>query len=114
MDILTQITWGYMQEKLDEILEKEPEILILEWALLPIDSKYWDKCNLKILMKADEIERKNKVMQRDRIAEEYFLKRDANSMDYNQIEFDFTFENDYQTETMEQMIEQISKLLKKE
>ncbi len=40
MDILTDITWEYMQSILDEILKKEEkEIIIIEWALLPI-SKY--------------------------------------------------------------------------
>lgn len=107
MDILTDITWGYMQEILDEILEKENgEDIILEWALLPI-GKYWNKCDVKILMKADDEERKNKVMQRDKISEEYFLKRDSGSIDYSPYEFDYIFENDYQLETMEKIVKTI-------
>ncbi len=107
MDILTDITWGYMQEMLDEILKKETgEIIILEWALLPI-SQYWEKCNTKILMKAEDRERKNKVMERDQISEEYFLKRDAGSIDYTAFEFDYIFENDYDLETMKKMVNTI-------
>lgn len=107
MNQLTEITWGYMQQVLDEILKQEPEILILEWALLPSVSKYWNQCNVKILVKANDTIRKNKVMERDGITEEYFVKRDASSMDYTQFQFDYIFENDYQLETMEKIINQI-------
>ena len=107
MDILTDITWGYMQEILDEILKKETgETIILEWALLPI-SKYWEQCDTKIIIKAEDEERKNKVMQRDKISEEYFLKRDSGSIDYAPYEFDYIFENDYRLETMQEMVNAI-------
>ena len=104
MDILTGITWGYMQEILDDILKRQPEIMILEWALLPMDSKYWEICDIKILMQSDDRQRKNKVMERDNISEEYFLKRDAGSMDYAQFDFDYVFENDYKPETMKKIV----------
>lgn len=107
MDILTQITWGYMQKILDDILEKQPEIIILEWALLPTDSKYWEKCDIKILIQSDDKQRKNKVIERDHISEEYFLKRDAGSVDYTPFEFDYIFENDYTLETMEKIANSI-------
>lgn len=107
MTILTDITWHYMQKILDEIIKKETgEIIILEWALLPI-SKYWEKCDVKILIKADDEERKEKVMQRDYISEEYFLKRDAGSIDYTPYKFDYVFHNDYKTEKMEEMVNTI-------
>ena len=107
MDILTDITWGYMQEMLDEILEKEKgNTIILEWALLPI-SKYWKKSNVKILIKAEDEERKSKVIERDKISEEYFLKRDAGGIDYTPFEFDYIFENDYNLETMQKIVNTI-------
>lgn len=109
MDVLTNITWGYMQEILDDILKKEPEIIVLEWALLPIDSKYWGKCDIKVLMKAEDSIRKNKVMERDKISEEYFLKREANSLEYSKFEYDDIFENDYKLETIEEMVKKIKK-----
>ena len=92
MDTLTEITWGYMQNILDEIIKKEQkEIIILEWALLPI-SKYWEKSQIKILMTANDKERKNKVIERDNIKEEYFLKRESNALDYKLYKFDYIFE----------------------
>lgn len=104
MDKLTEITWGYMQKVLDDILSKQPNNLILEWALLPIDKKYWKQCDIKVLIKADDNKRKNKVMQRDNISEAYFLKREANSVNYEKYQFDYVFENDYQLETMEKIV----------
>lgn len=108
MDMLTEITWGYMQEILDKILDEEKEkgtkAIILEWALLPI-GKYWEMCDTKIYMKANEQDRKNKVIQRDQISEEYFLKRDSGGIDYTPYKFDFIFENDYKMETMDKFIE---------
>lgn len=106
MDILTEITWGYMQEILDETLKKESKTIILEWALLP-SSKYWEKCDIKILIQANDEERKEKVMQRDHISEEYFLKRDSRSIDYTLYEFDYVFNNDYKLETMGKIINTI-------
>ncbi len=106
-NILTDITWGYMQKMLDEILEKETkDTIIIEWALLPI-SKYWNQCDAKIWIKAEGQKRKNKVMQRDKITEEYFLKRDASSINYEPYEFDYIFENDYTLETMGKMLNAI-------
>lgn len=103
MSILTDITWDYMQEVMDDILERESgETIILEWALLPI-SKYWEKCDTKILIKANDEERKSKVIQRDNISEEYFLKRDSGSIDYTPYEFNYIFDNDYKIETIEKI-----------
>ena len=107
MKKLTEITWGYMQKVLDEILINETnEAIILEWALLP-NSKYWEKCNIKILIKSDDKERKSKVIERDNITEEYFLKRDSESIDYALYNFDYIFENDYKKETIEKIVKTI-------
>ena len=107
MDILTDITWKYMQSILDEILKKEEkEIIILEWALLPI-SKYWNNSYIKILMTAKDNERKNKVMQRDKISEEYFAKRDSKALNYTLYKYDYIFENDYKLETIEKIIKKL-------
>ena len=103
MDQLTQITWNYMQQELDEIIKNETgEYIILEWALLPI-SKYWDNCDIKILMKASEEQRKRRVIERDNITEEYFFKRDKNSIDYEKYKFNFIVKNDYREETLEKI-----------
>ena len=107
MNILTDITWGYMQNILDEIIEKEEkETIILEWTLLPI-SKYWSNSYIKILMTAKDEERKQKVMQRDNISEEYFIKRDSGAIDYTPYQFDYIFENNYKLDTIKKIAETI-------
>ena len=106
MDILTDVTWDYMQEKIDEILKNNPEIIILEWALLPI-SKYWEKSDVKILIQANQDERKKKVIERDEITEEYFEKRDSKSLDYETVNADFKFYNEYEKKQMKDFVNQI-------
>ena len=106
MDILTNLTWGYMEEKIDKIIKNETKPIILEWALLPI-SKFWEQCDTKIIMKADRKERKQKVILRDAITEEYFEKRDSKSLDYSNLKADFTFVNNYNEKTMEDFANQI-------
>lgn len=106
MDELTEITWGYMKRKLDNILKKKQDYLVLEWTLLP-KVEYWNKCNYKILVEADANERKEKVLKRDNITDEYFNKRDSASIDYSNIEFDYTLKNDYNIKTIERVAKEI-------
>lgn len=114
MAILTDMTWDYMQVMMDDMLQKETgDVIILEWALLPI-SKYWQKCDVKILMQSDDTQRKNKVMERDHISEEYFLKREEGGIDYAPYDFDFIFENDYQLQTMEKKVDIVNRKIQKE
>ena len=108
MEELSDITWGFMQQQLNYILSQDEDIIILEWILLP-NSKYWELCEHKILVKSNDIVRKNKVIARDNISEEYFNKRDSASIDYSDIQFDCIFENDYQEQTMNRMINRLSK-----
>ena len=107
MKKLSDLTWDFMQQQLDTILSQNDETIVLEWILLP-HSRYWKKCDCKILVTSDDVRRKNKVMKRDNISEEYFEKRDSASIDYSQIKFDYTFENDYQAQTMRKMLDRIS------
>lgn len=107
MKELTDITWNYMQQQLNQILSQDDDIIILEWILLP-NSKYWKLCDSKILVTSNDIARKNKVMERDNISEDYFNKRDSASIDYSTIQFDYIFENDYQTQTMDEVVNRLS------
>ena len=111
MDRLTDITWDYMQKQLDLILSQKDEIIILDWMLLP-KSQYWDKCNFKILAQSNDIMRKEKILKRDNISEEYFDKREASSFDYSNVIFDYIFENDYQEKNLMEAVNTIKKGLK--
>ena len=103
MKELSDLTWEFMQQQLDSILLQGDETIVLEWILLP-HSRYWKKCDCKILVTSDNEIRKNKVMERDNISEEYFDKRDSASIDYTKTYFDYIFENDYKAQTMKKML----------
>lgn len=106
MNELSDLTWKYMKKTLDDILSQTDKTIILEWILLP-HSKYWKMCDSRILVTSQDDVRKSKVLERDNISEEYFEKRDSASIDYSPFEFDYILENDYQSQTMNKMIERI-------
>lgn len=106
MDILTSLTWNYMQDKLDIILSKNNDYCILDWALLPI-VKYFDMCDIKILINSDDIKRKERIIKRDNISKEYLEKREANTLDYSKFQFDYIFNNNYSKETLNSIIDTI-------
>ena len=105
---LMRITQSDAEQEIYDILSrKDNNIVILEWIKLPI-SKYWHECDIKILVKADHIKRKNKVLERDNISEEYFEKRDLSAISYKESEFNYIFENNYNEKEMEENIDIIS------
>lgn len=108
MKELSDITWRFMQQQLNNILSQNDDNIILEWILLP-HSRYWEMCDFKILVKSDYVVRKNKVIARDNISEEYFNKRDSASIDYSDIQFDYIFENDYQEQTLNETLDKLIK-----
>lgn len=104
---LMQITQSDAEQEIDGILsKKDNSIIVLEWIKLPI-SKYWQRCDTKILVKAEQEKRKERVIKRDNISEEYFKKRDSASMEYEESEFNYIFENDYNEQKMEETINMI-------
>ena len=109
MAVLVDLTWGYMENKIDNLLQQSDEFLILDGNLLP-NCKYWDKCDCKILIKSNDIQRKQRILERDKISEEYFEKRDSAGIDYSKFEFDYIFENDYKLQTINEMIEKIHEI----
>lgn len=108
MQILTDITWEYMEHKLDDILLQKQQCFIFDWALLP-KVKFWDMCDFKILVTSDDTIRKERILERDHISEEYLEKRESATLDYSKLSFDFTFNNDYTKESMDSFIETIYK-----
>ncbi len=105
---LMRITQKDAEQEIDDILsKKDNNIVVLEWIKLPI-SKYWEKCDTKILVKADHIKRRNKVLERDNISKEYFEKRDLSAIEYEESEFNYIFENNYNEKEMEETIDVIS------
>ena len=108
MQILTDITWEYMEQKLDNILLQKQQYFIFDWALLP-KVKFWNMCDMKILVTSDDTVRKERILERDHISEEYLKKRESATLDYSKLSFDFIFDNDYTKESMDSFIETIYK-----
>lgn len=104
MQILTDITWEYMEQELDKILLQKQQYFIFDWALLP-KVKFWDMCDIKILVTSDDTVRKKRILERDHISEEYLQKRESATLDYSTLSFDYIFNNDYTNETMDSFIE---------
>ncbi len=113
MKELIAVTEADAYQELDTILSMENNnIIVLEWIKLPT-CKYWEKCDIKILVKADDKKRKERVVKRDNISEEYFDKRDSASIEYTETEFNYIFENDYDEKKMEETINTITRRITK-
>ncbi len=106
MQNLTDITWKYMEQELDNILLQKQQYFVFDWALLP-KVKFWDMCNIKILVISDDIVRKERILERDHISEEYLEKRESATLNYSKLSFDFIFNNDYTKESMNTFAETI-------
>lgn len=111
MQVVTNLTYAYMDKQLESLLKQKDTTIVLDAILLP-QTHYWDICDSKVLVLADDTKRKEKVMERDHISEEYFAKRDARSIDYSSFHFDYVFFNDYQQETMNRMLSSFGELQK--
>ena len=108
MQILTDITWEYMEQELDSILLQKQQYFIFDWALLP-KVKFWDMCDMKILVTSDDTVRKERILERDHISLEYLNKRESATLDYSKLSFDFIFNNDYTKQSMDAFVEIIYK-----
>lgn len=94
MDILTQITWPYMEQEIDRIIsENKDKIIILDYLLLP-KTKYFDQSDIKILLDIPKEVRRERILKRDNISEDKFNLRDSSSIDYDKDKFDFIISSD--------------------
>lgn len=80
------MTFSLMCDEIDKLIDAHPNCII-EWILLP-KTKYFDKCDVKILCKRSYEKRLNDVMERDGITQEYFETREKNSIEYDEEKFD--------------------------
>ena len=89
MSKLSDITWKYMQIEIDNFLNlHKDKIIILDWLLLSI-SKYFDMCDIKILLDIPYEVRKQRAMKRDNISEEAFDLREKASIEFDEKAFDY-------------------------
>lgn len=92
MDRLTDITWKYMQIKIDDILRKnQGKIVIMDWILLPI-TKYFRMCDKRILLDVPYEIRLERAIKRDNITKKDFDLREKASIDFDKDAFDLVLD----------------------
>ena len=91
MQKLYEATYEYMVREIDKLIS-QCEITILDYALLPI-TKYFELCDVKILVEATYDERSNRVILRDNISNKKYDEINANSLDYSNYSFDYVIIN---------------------
>lgn len=93
MEKLSNVTWKYMEQEIDKLIsENKDKIIILDWALLPL-TKYFDICDIKILLDIPYETRKKRAMNRDIISSNSFDLREKNSIDFDTLQFDYVIKN---------------------
>ena len=105
MDMLYECTYDYMTKIIDEKV-KESDITILDYALLPL-TKYYELCDVKILVEASYKIRSTRAIKRDNISKAKYDLRDANSMDYSSFEFDYIIHNNKEIDKLRKTIGEI-------
>lgn len=105
---------GCAEKIMNEIIDNtinhsHSNYIILEYALLP-EMKYFDICDIKILVTANDSVRQSRIIKRDNISKEYFLLREKNSLNYDNSKFDIVIENNTnETYDIKHIINQIQK-----
>jgi len=96
VDAFNKVSWGLMQEKIDEKLQNiEEDFVILDWYNLH-NTKYFERADYTIFVKPqDEEQRMMMVRLRDNISSEYLEKRENAGVKYNENDFDHIFVNTY-------------------
>jgi len=93
LEILNQLCEQEMIGIIDSILEtSDSQYIILEYLLLP-EMKYFKTSNIKILVKAAKEIRKKRIINRDSISSDYYEKREHNSIEFNESDYDFIINN---------------------
>ena len=105
MQLLYDATYEYMVGQLDDIIANT-KIILLDYALLPI-TKYYELCDIKILVEAPFDTRSNRAMQRGGITKQKYSQRDANSIDYSKYEFDYIIQNDSDIHNLRKVVSEI-------
>ena len=106
MSKLSDITWKYMQIKIDNFLNNHKDkIILLDWLLLP-NSKYFDMCDIRILIDIPYKVRKQRAIKRDGITEEDFDLREKASINFDKSAFNYVIKED-DSEIIERLVKSL-------
>lgn len=87
------LVWSYLEKELDRLITTSSKPVIIDWMMLPL-TKYYQMCDLKILVDSSIETRLARIKERDNVDEAHFIARDKNSVNYNMSDFDFIINND--------------------
>ncbi len=92
LNFLNAVTYAYMEKAIMVDIEKAKDIIILDYALLPLTS-FWQKADYKILLDADVAIRMQRLVKRDKVDIKYLQSRESASIDYSNIKVDKFIKN---------------------
>lgn len=103
MTKLEDITWSFMEQQIDKIIEdNKDKIILLDWLLLP-KTKFFYESDLRILVTAPLDVRMQRAMKRDNITEQKFLQRESSAPLIDESKFEYIINNINLNETQERV-----------
>ena len=85
LKILNELTEEYIKVKIQQVIvDNRDKIIILDWALLG-ETEFLDLCDIKILVKANQNIRAQRIINRDKVNIEKFNARERASYNYDEI-----------------------------
>ena len=101
LKVYNDFIYEKMKNKIDELVKEKPNVII-DSLFLPIMDIY-KECDYTILVKCKDQLRKERIIKRDNIEEQYYLDRDSNGLEYRDSDFDFIIDNtkDYKIQLKE-------------
>lgn len=103
MTKLEDITWSFMEQQIDKIIEdNKDKIVLLDWLLLP-KTKFFYESDLRILVTAPLEVRMQRAMKRDNITEKKFLQRESSAPLIDESKFEYIINNINLNETQERV-----------
>lgn len=96
LNFLNNLTEKYIKNKIKQVIaDNKDKIIILDWALLG-ETEFLNLCDIKILVKASQDIRAERIINRDKVNIEKFNAREKASYNYDETNFDFVLENNEQ------------------
>lgn len=91
-DKMADATWEIMDKLIWEAISDDSKNYILNWILLP-QTRFFYMCDKLFLIKRNDTDRMNGLIDRDKTTRERILDRDRNSIEYDETLFDFIIYN---------------------